>query len=229
MAGFDSTLSGQRVVDAVEKVEGLNARFVDTGITLDDPTAIKLGVYIQDTTGKLWTSDAWDSSATPNGVAVLAEECSFVMAITVKGDLKIGDEFKGDIELPIKSQSAALVDFDGQGNTNSLLSIYGADDSELAAVYCSNFTFPNGKKGYLGSAGEWFCVINNKAAVIKCYEVLGMEYPDGCLTSTRASDWYFDGIGYVANRFWAASLSNLALNEVAETANAFKVYPFTTL
>lgn len=46
MSGYDSTLSGQRVVDAVEKVESLNASFVETDGTADEPETPEWQAYV---------------------------------------------------------------------------------------------------------------------------------------------------------------------------------------
>ena len=55
MAGYDSTLSGQRVVDAVEKVEGLNASFVEADGTADEPETPDWKAYVDAKIGDIDT------------------------------------------------------------------------------------------------------------------------------------------------------------------------------
>lgn len=134
---------------------------------------IKLGVFIQDTTGKLWTSDAWDGSATPNGVAVLTDACEFVIALSEVSGIPINSNgYLSGMNLPVYSKSQAILDYSGSSNTAVMISLYG-DDTNEAAGYCANFTFPNGKKGYLGSAGEWQAAYDNKSAIATCMSKVG--------------------------------------------------------
>jgi hypothetical protein len=53
MAGFDSTLNGQRVVDAVEKAETLNATFVETDDSADEPETPEWKLYVDDKIGDI--------------------------------------------------------------------------------------------------------------------------------------------------------------------------------
>lgn len=160
---------------------------------------IRLGVFIQDTTGKLWTSDAWDGSATPNGVAVLTDACEFVIALSETSSIPIdSDGYSSSLSLTVyPSSSAAIEDYSGSSNTTAMVSAYGNTTSE-AAGYCSNFTFPNGKKGYLGSAGEWQAAYDNKSAIATCMAKAGGTAisDEFYWSSTRADD--NGGI----NRFW---------------------------
>lgn len=55
MAGYDSTLSGQRVVDAVEKAESLNASFVETDGTADEPENPEWKAYTDSLVGDINT------------------------------------------------------------------------------------------------------------------------------------------------------------------------------
>lgn len=53
MAGFDSTLNGQRVVDAVEKAEALNATFVETDSSVDEPETPEWKLYVDEKIGDI--------------------------------------------------------------------------------------------------------------------------------------------------------------------------------
>lgn len=175
---------------------------------------IKLGVFIQDTTGKLWTASAWNGSATPNGVAVRTDACEFVMALKSGEGMPIDDE--GLIFGPNLRQygyiSDAIKDYSGASNTTTLVSAYGNDPQE-AAGYCANFTFPNGKKGYLGSAGEWQAAYDNKSAIDNCLSKCGGSSlgDDFLWSSTRGEDDVFNSpeYGFIAViKFWAVHWSD---------------------
>ena len=81
--------------------------------------------------------------------------------------------------LSASSSSAALTDFDGAGNTPKIieqLRDYTDVDGTVgapAAEACANYTFPNGKKGYLPALGEWKTAYNNKAALVSAMSLIG--------------------------------------------------------
>lgn len=166
---------------------------------------VPYGCYIQDTTGKLWTSDAWDGSATPNGVAVVTEDCSFVIALSWESYSPIdADGYSSKMKLPVyDSEDAAITDYSGSSNTTAMISAYGNDSSEAAGT-CRDFTFPNGKKGYLGAAGEWQAAYDNKSAVETCMSAAGGTTigRGSYWSSTRTSD----ARGY--NCFWRLGWNN---------------------
>lgn len=194
---------------------------------------IRFGVYIQDTAGKLWTASAWDGSATANGVAVLTDSCRFVIALSEKSNVLIDpDGYSSSINLTVYSTgSAAVTDFSGASNTTAMVSAYGNTTSE-AAGYCANFTFPNGKNGYLGSAGEWQVVYDNKTAVKNCMAtVFGTSFTGNQYwTSTRGVNLPYDP-NYDAgpfNSFWSMGWSDSALYYYAPYGRLY-ARPFTTL
>jgi hypothetical protein len=163
---------------------------------------IKLGVFIQDTNGKLWRSDGWNSSTTANGIAVITSSRSFVIALSERAATPIYNKgYSSSMDLTVYS-SGPTRDYAGQSNTAAMISAYGNAKTE-AAGYCNNFIFPNGKKGYLGSAGEWKIAYNNKAEIQACLSKVGGSAiaNDYHCSSTRASD--ADGL----NRFWSLEWS----------------------
>lgn len=165
---------------------------------------IRLGVFIQDTTGKLWTASAWDGSTTPNGVAVLTDACAFVIALSEALNIPIDTiGYSSSMNLTTySSSSSAIKNYSGSSNTTAMVSAYGSTTSE-AAGYCRSFTFPNGKKGYLGSAGEWQAAYDNKSAIATCMSkaggtAIGSNY---YWSSTRASDSFINTYDQY-NCFW---------------------------
>lgn len=197
---------------------------------------VRLGVYIQDTTGKLWTFDAWDGSATPNGVAVLTDACRFVIALSERSSVLINsDGYSSSMNLPIYSSGyEAVADFSGASNTTAMISAYG-NRTSTAPGYCANFTFPNGKKGYLGSAGEWYAAFDNKQAIFNCMAtVFGTAIGDGYYwTSTRGQNSPYDPEYDVGpfNTFWEIRWLDGALYYTEAHYNPYSAYarPFTTL
>ena len=126
------------------------------------------GIFIQDIYGRLHTQDEWDGTQIANGVAVLTNECEFVMALN--WDRGSGIAWGGGYtDIPelnnFSSAGTAATDLDGITNTAKIISAIGTTNdghrNGTVAADCSAFLFPNGKNGYLGSAGEWSAVINN--------------------------------------------------------------------
>lgn len=126
------------------------------------------GVWIQDTDGYCHTVDAWSGKYTPNGVAVITNNCQFVVALE---NAVPGYEYwaNGDISVPYDmtlytdDPNIAIADYNGETYTNKILSFLTGDGH--ASAYCAKFVFPNGKKGYLGSVGEWCAVLDNEPKV----------------------------------------------------------------
>lgn len=189
---------------------------------------IRLGVFIQDTTGRLWTSDEWNGSAIPNGVEVWTEDCRFVIALSEpEGSFPINFEgYSDSLNLTVYSSSSeAITNYSGSSNTIALISAYGNDTYE-AAGYCANFTFPNGKKGYLGSAGEWQAAYDNKSAIEECMSKAGGTAIGsyGYWSSTRADD--NGGI----NRLWVLDWDDGSWgDDYPPHISGFCVRPFSAL
>ena len=77
-----------------------------------------------------------------------------------------------------RTQSIALLDFDGVGNTSKILNYLtgtndGYADGAPAAEACANYTFPSGTKGYLPAMGEWQAVLDNKTSVDTALTLIG--------------------------------------------------------
>lgn len=129
------------------------------------------GVFIQHIDGRLFTTEAWSaegfSNDEANGVAVLADEASFVIAKTYAGRFSWSSNTNSKIEgvTTAATEELAKQDFNGQANTAL---IPGG-----AAAACVAYIFPNGKAGYLPSFGEWDIVYKNKAKVSSALSLIG--------------------------------------------------------
>ena len=137
------------------------------------------GVFIQDIDGKLWTSKEWNqANSRANGVAVLSSNHpngGFVIAPTQYSGLvwsKDGAQDSVSGVTTTTNPSVAIKDYKGIGNSSAIVSKYGAG-TDYAAGWCNNYTFKNGKKGYLGSLGEWEEAYNNKAEIDACMSLIG--------------------------------------------------------
>lgn len=138
---------------------------------------IKLGVFIQDKSGKLWTTDSWDKSnnSNANAIAVLTSNVKVLVALTDSGGTKqIHSSYSGALEnymTAISDTTQAKADYKGAENTANIMKLQSS--TSYAAGWCNAFTFPDGKtKGHLPSLGEFWEVYQNKslvdAALSKC-------------------------------------------------------------
>lgn len=168
----------------------------------------KRRVYIQDLNGNLYTRDEWvhfPANRMANGVAVLTENCEFVISTNDSpADLEWGGYGVGLYGIAGSTDSTvAKTDYKGSENTDIIIGQLGSGKAP-AAEYCRSVLFRNGKKGYLGSLGEWEEVCKNKVEVDACMSLIGgtsikAGYP-GYWASTLYSiydSWsvYFNDIG----------------------------------
>lgn len=132
------------------------------------------GVYIKDTDGYYNTVEEWEGKFTPDCIAVITDSCEFGIALSEKTNMTIfADDQRPitDTLTAVSDETAARLDYDGEGNTAKLLTLQSSE--EYAAGYCSAFTFPSGKNGYLPSIGEWCIVYDNMAIIDEALEVAG--------------------------------------------------------
>jgi hypothetical protein len=130
----------------------------------------KRGVFILDTDNNLFTADEWDTANNSKavGVAVITEECAFVIgrfAYVLKDTCVWSSETGSAVQgcYYAESYSEAILDYDGIKNTEAMLAVESS--ANYAAGLASSYTFANGKKGYLMSAGEAHIIKNNLSAI----------------------------------------------------------------
>lgn len=159
------------------------------------------GVFIQGISGTLYNETDWNNQETPNGVAIVTENCSFVVALEDAHSSSSWGGYGKSVSgvTTATSLSVAQEDYDGEVQTAKIISgLSGYYDGYAtgapAAEACSAYTFPNGKKGYLGALGEWQQLIYNKDAVVSAMNKCGgADLFNQYLTSTqynKASIWY---------------------------------------
>lgn len=150
---------------------------------------IKLGVFIQDKSGKLWTTDSWDTSnnSNANAIAVLTSNVKVLVALTDSGGTKqIHSSYSGALEnymTAISDTTQAKADYKGAENTANIMKLQSS--TSYAAGWCNTFTFPDGKtKGHLPSLGEFWEVYQNKSLVDAALSKCG-----GTAINTGSSHW----------------------------------------
>lgn len=166
-------------------------------------------IYIQHIDGTLYTTDQWTSGGysneQANGVAVVRPlSGNFVIAKEQSGSRLAWGVSKILITgiATTTSSSTAFLDNDGAGNTPKIIEqLTGVTDSDgttvgaPAAEYCAGYTFPNGKTGYLGAAGEWKAAYNNKTKVDSAMSLIGgtaiYNYYWTSTQYNRGYSWFF--------------------------------------
>ena len=165
---------------------------------------IKLGVFIQDKSGKLWTTDSWDTSnnSNANAIAVLTSNVKVLVALTDSGGTKqIHSSYSGALEnymTAISDKTQAKADYKGAENTANIMKLQSS--TSYAAGWCNAFTFPDGKtKGHLPSLGEFWEVYQNKSLVDAALSKCG-----GTAINTGSYHWCstFWGIGTGGRNCW---------------------------
>lgn len=140
-------------------------------------TKKSLGVFILGTDDILYSASEWNQpNSSAVGVAVLTNNCKFVIA-PIKNKTTLVWSKNGIFEHVSRvtttgNSSVAASDYKGVSNSSAIVSKYGAG-TDYAAGWCQNFTFRNGKKGYLGSCGEWQEVSNNRDEIKACMSLIG--------------------------------------------------------
>lgn len=185
--------------------------------TLPDYSSYR-GVYIEDMDGYLYTEAEWDGSKTPNGIAVLTDNCRFVMALENAHTSTCKWGSRGTVVTGILTTtdiSTAKTDYRGNENTTSILNQLGNSSSTSdapAAYYCRAFTFPNGKKGYLGALGEWQAALDNKNAIVSALSKCG---------GTTIESYYWTSTQYNSSYSWYVYWSNGRLGYNLKSNNYF--------
>jgi len=124
------------------------------------------GVYIQSVDGKLYTVANWSqSSSNANAVAVVTDNCRFIIAKTNYTTSTHWSETPSIVSNVLVSTSAttAKTDYKGKSNTDYILAAFGSNAP--SAYYCSIFTFPNGQHGFLPALGELYAAYQNSTAI----------------------------------------------------------------
>lgn len=181
----------------------------DEDITLTY-TPITLGVYIYDTDGHFILPDNWDSTNNSKavGVYVGTENSQFIIAPTYENDTRNWGAY-GTVSGIITSDDSVIAkkDYAGEANTNKIIKQLKIEEAP-AVQYCRNYTFKNGKKGYLWSLGEACEVYNNRIAIDKAMIKIGGY----SIYSAKADFWTSTQVS--SSQAWAIDLSGITDNNL---------------
>ena len=116
--------------------------------------ALKTGVFFIDINDNLIDKESWDyNKDTVVGVALITDKVAVVIPAGSKYSLRWSEQTQlVEGVTTVTNYVDVLADFNGKANTEAIVKTLGA--KAPAAYYCSNYTFKNGRKGHLMSAGE---------------------------------------------------------------------------
>ena len=147
---------------------------------------LPLGIYIYDTDGMFTLSENWMTfnNSKAVGVYVGTENSKFVIAPTYDGEKAwaLNETIISGI-VTTTDLGTAWKDYAGKSNTDKIIAQLGKGKAP-AAEYCRNYTFKNGKKGYLWSSGEAKDASKNMAAIDAAMSKIG-----GTAISTNFFYW----------------------------------------
>ena len=188
------------------------------------------GVYILSTEGYLYERFYWETSNNSNavGVAVKTSACSFVIAPKERNSIPWSHNTAIISDCAIKaSQSSAQTDYNGNANTIAIVAQLGipSRNQMYAAYYCSLYSFKNGVKGYLGSAGEWYQAYQNKSEIDACMSLIGGD----ALYDPSNSYVQWSSTQYSSNNAWAIEWGNGHLTYYSKLSNysEIRIRPFS--
>lgn len=165
---------------------------------------IKRGIFILDTDGNLVKRADWNTGNNSKavGVAVLSDNCKFVISTTENSSNIQWGGYGTTISNIVTTTDAATAkkDYLGSGNTDKIIAQLGSGNAP-AADYCRGVTFKHGKKGYLGSLGEWQEAYNNKAEIDACMSLIGG-------TAINTSYYHWTSTQYSSYRSWVLHWSD---------------------
>ena len=165
---------------------------------------IKRGIFILDTDGNLVKRADWNTGNNSKavGVAVLSDNCKFVISTTENSSNIQWGGYGTTISNIVTTTDTATAkkDYLGSGNTDKIITQLGSGNAP-AADYCRGVTFKHGKKGYLGSLGEWQEAYNNKAEIDACMSLIGG-------TAINTSYYHWTSTQYASYGSWVLRWSD---------------------
>ena len=180
-------------------------------------------VFIQHIDGNLYTPAQWTgnsfSNDLANGVAVVTDEVSFIIAKDLYSNVKWYPSSTVSGATITKTESQALLDVDGYGNTEK---IAPKDTSNGMVSRCANYTFPNGAKGYLPALGELKVMCDHIDDVCSAMDII-----DG---SPFTATYMFSSTQYDAYNVWQIWYRDGSVTSAGKTnVNYVSFRPFTKI
>lgn len=165
--------------------------------------ALELGVFIVDTNDNLINKDSWSPTMkeTTVGVALITEKVAIVISTGLHTGLcwSKTNQLVGGVTTTT-DRTVTETDYKGKANTEAIVKALG--QNAPAAYYCSNYTFKNGKKGYLMAAGELNEIFVNIQKISELLDYINTDTTNlangyEVWTSTQKDNstaWCIDGI-----------------------------------
>lgn len=178
-----------------------------TNSILYDVSALD-GVLIQHIDGSLYSTNEWTnggySNDEANGVALIADNCKFVIAKVSLGQLAWSPNNNVAVDGVMLTSDTVTAQTDYAGETNTALIAAGVTSG--AAYSCANYAFPNGQKGYLPALGELKEALSYKSDIDSAMTIIGgTSIGDLVWSSTQNSNSY----AWLVN--WASGLASISL------------------
>lgn len=179
-------------VDIEVEVKGING-----SLTNPEP-----GVYIY-CNSLYYPSSAWHQEweEQAEGVAIITEECRFLMAPDpVIGDWG-GDKFTNVPDLMvIQDWREAKFDYNGRKNTEALLNAKDVMRKIEFTEKCYNYDKDNPGKWYQPAAGQMYLIRQNLDEVQRCLSLIGGR-------KLKANEHYISSTAADGSHLWAISLT----------------------
>ena len=160
---------------------------------------IKRGIFILDTDGNLVKRADWNTGNNSKavGVAVLSDNCKFVISPSENSSNISWGGYGTTISNIVTTTDAATAkkDYLGSGNTDKIIAQLGSGNAPAAYNCRALLMFPDGRKGYLGSLGEWQEAYNNKSEIDQCMSLIGG-------TAINTSYYHWTSTQYSSNYSW---------------------------
>ena len=160
---------------------------------------VPVGIYIYDTDGNFTKADDWNTANNGKavGVSVRTENSMFVIAPTYDSKQKKWSYSGTTISGIVTSTDSvtAKKDYAGELNTDKIIAQLGISNAP-AVEYCRNYTFKNGKKGYLWSLGEALDAYNNNEEINETMSKIGG-------TAITTENYHWTSTQYSSSEAWA--------------------------
>lgn len=161
--------------------------------------ALETGVYIIDTNNNLMDENSWDKNTqTTVGVALITDKVSIVIpAGSYNSRWSTTEQLVAGVTTTT-NKDTAIRDYKGKANTEAIVKELG--QNAPAAYYCSNYTFKNGKKGYLMSAGEAQEILRNISQISTLLQLISPDtYNIGQYVNFWTSTQYSEFISWAGS------------------------------
>lgn len=143
--------------------------------------ALETGVFVIDKNDKFYkTADEFKSAGTSTndviGALIVTDKVAIIIANYVSDTVEWGPAVGVLVNgCTISSNTySALEDFSGAANTAAI--IKAGCPSNTAASICYNYTFKNGRRGYLMSAGEASAIQTVSNSIWQLFKAIGLDY-----------------------------------------------------